>query len=703
MRRLDIFSVKIAYLASLCLSFGTAAHAQDQDLQGTDIIVTGDRTSRSLLNTTTSVTVIDGDDATRNGGDETISEVVAPAPNVFIEGSSELPTIRGVQGGGAGGLPSALSTGALPRTAIIRDGIARPASIANSNGASLFDVEQVEILRGPQTLLRGRVGFAGAVIIETKDPTFDYEGALQAGLRFDAFNGAEYIANGFLSGPLTDNVAGRIVMEFGAGDDPRNVTGGPADFITEYDRFSVRGKLLGEFETGFGDLEVNLLLEHQTGTTPQTRNTVQGPALGADPADRNFPANGPARTFDTDATTASLSFLLDGEDWSFESVSGFTTDAFVSVPEQVEPTRFDFNEQIYTQEFLLRFGPQDDLNAGDFSGLGGLAFEERRSFVTGSGLLNTDLEVASSSQSIFADFRYGVTDDVTLQAGARVLHFKDDRVQSTSATIPTPMGPFTIAGQQTFSETDVEFLPTLGLSYEITDFQVISVTARRGYNPGGASVNFFTGMPYQYDAERVWTGELTYRAELPDQNLTFGATGFYNRFENPQFFAELVPGNRGTLQIVNQERGRSLGAEFEAGWAPLEELQLNASLGLLQTEITETAPTNQQLLGNSFGQDPTVTASLGAVFQATDWLSVDGQVTYRGESENDFNNIAGQEVGDYFIVDLGATAQWGPATMRAFVKNATDTAGLTRRVGGNTFVDVTEPLSAGVTITFELD
>ncbi|MEM9062780.1 MAG: TonB-dependent receptor [Pseudomonadota bacterium] len=679
------------------------ALAQQAEFQVPEIIVTGDRTDRSLLNTTTAVSVIDGDDATRNGGDETISEVVTSTPNIFIEGPSELPTIRGVQGGGAGGLPSALSTGALPRTAIIRDGIARPASIANSSFVSLFDVEQVEILRGPQTLLRGRTGFAGAVIVDTKDPTFEIEGALQGGLRFDEFNGMEFMANSMLSGPLTENIAGRIVLEFADGDDPRQVIGGPADFITEYDRLSVRGKLLGEFDTGLGEVEANLLIEHQTGQTPQTRNTVLGPASGADPADRLFPANGPARTFDTNATTAALSLVLGGDNWDLESITGFTTDSFISVPEQVEPTRFDFDEQIYTQEFLLTFGPQDDLSAGELGGLAGLAFEERRSFITGSGLLNTDLEVASSSQSVFGDFRYGITDALTLQAGARLLRFKDDRVQGTSATVPTPFGPFTIAGQQDFSEVDVEFLPSLGLAYQITDNHVVSVSGRRGYNPGGASVNFFTGLPYEYDAERVWTGELTYRAELPEQNLTFGATAFYNWFEDPQFFAELVPGNRATLQIVNQERGRSFGAEFEASWSPVDELELHASLGLLQTEITETASTNPQLLGNSFGQDPAITASLGAEYQATDWLSVDGRVTYRGESENDFNNISGQEVGDYVIADFGATAVWGSATVRAFVKNATDSAGVTRRIGGDTFVDVTEPLLFGITATFELD
>ncbi|MEO0622195.1 MAG: TonB-dependent receptor [Pseudomonadota bacterium] len=683
---------------ALCVAalIGTTSPAQEVTVLP-ELTVTGERRERSLLETTGAVSVIEGTEAERDGGDTVISDIVTRTPNVFVEGPSEIPSIRGVQGGGAGGLPSALSTGALPRTAVIRDGIARPASIANSSFTSLWDVEQVEVLRGPQTLLRGRTGFAGAVIVETKDPTFVPEAAVQGGLRFDEFNGVEYVGNAMVSGPITDTVAGRLTVEYGAGDDPRDVVGPGGDFITEYDRLALRGKLLGEFETGLGDLDAELLLEHQFGQTPQTRNTVEGPGLGQDPGDRLFTSTGPARTFDTDATTAAVTLTLDRGPWQLQSVSGFTSDAFESVPEQIEPTRFDADEQIYSQEFLLSFGPQDRLTAGQFGGLVGLAFEERRSDVAYFGLLNGELEVDSSSQAVFADLRYGLSDAITLEAGARLLRFADDRTQTSSVFFP-PLGGL-IEGAQDFSETDIEILPRVGIAYHLSDAQVVSASIRRGYNPGGASVNFFNGQPYQYDSERVWTAETTYRAELSSPRLTFGATAFYNHFDNPQFFAELVPGNRGTLQIINQDRGRSFGAEIEVRWAATDVLTFDASLGLLQTEITRADANTPQLEGNSFGQDPTVTASLGAAYQPTDWLRLDGRVTYRGESENDFNNIPGQEVGDYVIVDLGATASYGNADLRAFVRNATNADGITRRLAGNTFVDVTEPLLAGVTLT----
>ncbi|MEM9438952.1 MAG: TonB-dependent receptor [Pseudomonadota bacterium] len=662
-----------------------------------DIVVTGERRTRSLLETTSSVSIIDGTDAERDGGDTVINDIVTQTPNVFVEGMSEPPSIRGVQGGGAGGLPSAASTGALPRTVVVRDDVVRPASLPNASFTTLWDVEQVEVLRGPQTLLRGRAGFAGAVVVDTKDPTFFNEAAAQQGIRIDGFNGPEVVANAVVSGPIDDNVAARFALEYGQGDDPRDVVGPDGDFITEYDRLGLRGKLLGEFETDLGDLDVELLLEHQFGQTPQTRNSVEGPGLGQDPDDRLFSADGPTRTFDTEATTSAIAFTLDRETFKLESITSFASDAFESVPEQVEPTRFDADEQIYAQEFLLSFGPQDRIDSGQFGGLAGLAFEERRSDIAFSGLLNGELDVENSSQAAFSDLRYGLTDDITLEIGARIQRFDDDREQTTSVFFP-PIGG-TIEGVQNFSETEVEFLPRLGVSYHLTDDQVISASVRRGYNPGGASVNFFTGLPYDYQSETVWTAEAVYRAQLPSKGITFGATAFYNRFDDPQFFAELEPGNRASLQIVNQDEGESFGAEFEVQWAPIESVVLEASLGLLQTEITEADGDTPQLEGNSFGQDPMVTASLGVAFAPTDWLRLDGRVTYRGESENDFNNVDGQEVGDYAIVDLGATIDRGSAALRAFVQNATNEAGVTRRIGGNTFVDVTEPVVGGITLT----
>ena len=114
-----------------------------------------------------------------------IHDVLASTPNLFVEGKSELPTLRGVQGPGPGGSALTALSGALPRLAFVIDGVTRPAAIPFSSGSSLWDVEQVEVFRGPQSLLRGRSAIGGAIILQTRKPTFEPEAALQVGAGFN--------------------------------------------------------------------------------------------------------------------------------------------------------------------------------------------------------------------------------------------------------------------------------------------------------------------------------------------------------------------------------------------------------------------------------------------------------------------------------------------------------------------------------------
>ncbi|MEM9637138.1 MAG: TonB-dependent receptor, partial [Pseudomonadota bacterium] len=160
-----------------------------------------------------------------------------------------------------------------------------------------------------------------------------------------------------------------------------------------------------------------------------------------------------------------------------------------------------------------------------------------------------------------------------------------------------------------------------------------------------------------------------------------------------------TPGMRSTLQVVNQKAGRSYGMEFDGKLQVSDRLLLSGALGLLETEITEAQDGRPDLKGNSFGQDPSLTLSLGADYQINDVWSIDARATYRGESFNDFNNIAAEKVGDYWITDVGVTARMGNLELRAYVKNLFDETGVTRFIAAGDFADVTDPRTVGITLT----
>ncbi|WP_299918410.1 TonB-dependent receptor [uncultured Roseobacter sp.] len=684
--------------AVFLIGFSDQTVAQESGSFDLGTIVVGERKDRPLLETYVGASVLDGEALGEASAGEHINETLTATPNLFVEGKSEVPSLRGVQGGGPGGTVSASLTGAVPRLSFVIDGVTRPAVLPNSSGSSLWDVEQVEVLRGPQSLLRGRSAYAGAIIVSTAAPTFHPEAAFQFGIEHDDFHGLNYITNGMFSGPLSDTVAGRLTFEFADGADPRRATDVDDDWIVEYDNIRLRGKLLGEFETDAGGLTLNLLAEHQLGQTPQTRNNVMTPLLTGRPLEDRVLVNAaagtqgiPARTFDTETNVLSFDAALETGRGTIRWITSYVDDSYVSIPEQVYPFPFDVDEQSITQELLYEFGPTDRVRAGEFSGLVGLAYEDRKQDTRIGGLFIFSSDVETTSSAVFADLRYGISDQLTIFGGMRLQRYEDERFQVSTFGATT--------GTQIYDEAETVYLPAIGLAYHFDETRVLSGSVRTGFNPAGSSVNIFNGTPYTYESESVVTAELTYRQGAPDGRYNFGITAFYNDFDDPQLFAEQIPGQRATLQVVNQKAGRSYGLEFDGILQATERLLLSGALGLLDTEITEAQDGRPDLKGNSFGQDPNLTLSIGADYRINDVWSVDARAIYRGESFNDFNNIAAEKVGDYWITDVGLTARMGNMELRGYIKNLFDETGVTRFIGGAQFADVTDPRTVGITLT----
>lgn len=663
------------------------------------LLVTGERVQLQLEQTYQGVSVVNRSAAALNTAGATLNEVIRTTPNTFVQGPSELPTIRGVQGGGAGGLNSAAITGVPSRLPVIVDGIMRIPSLVNRSYTSLWDVQQVEVLRGPQSLLRGRTGIAGAVIVNTGQPTDYFVSTVQAGVAVNQINDPQYTLNTLLSGPLGPDLQGRLTLEMASGDDPREVQNHSAAFITEYDQLRLRGKLTGALSSA---TDWMLLAEHDRGQAPQTRNFVDTPALTGHPyADRIIRANSPTRAFDSEASL--LAFKTNTASTStnntLETITSWSRDQFDSIPEQLFPSFLSADERLLTFDALYHFD-FDIPPAAELAGLIGFGFEDRHQRFSAQGIpLQADIAVESRTYAVYTDLRYGLTDTLALLAGMRLQNYHDERDIATTALLPPPVGPQ--MGSTAGDGDEVVLLPKLGIAWQVSPDHSLGATIRRGYTPGGASINAFSATPYQYDSETVWTTELTWH-NRPRQALRLGLTLFHNHFINPQVYGAVVPGNRLSLQVFNQLRGRSYGAEFELDWQATQRVGINASLGLLETQISAANPARTEVEGNSFGQDPNLTASLGLNWQVTPHILLYGQTTYVGEAYNDFNNTPGSEIGDYTLTNVGATWQLGPAQLRLYANNLFNETGLTGRVtAAGAFI--TAPREIGLTATIPFD
>ena len=149
------------------------------------IIVEGEKIGRPLRETPAS-TVVFGREAD-TPENRRLQDVIKAIPNVLADpASSTLPSVRGIDGASNLHVNTSFMTGGQPRVNMLVDGVARPFKLSSvSSLSSAWDVEAVEMARGPQSTTTGRSSLAGTVRVSTRDPVHKWESAVRAGYHFN--------------------------------------------------------------------------------------------------------------------------------------------------------------------------------------------------------------------------------------------------------------------------------------------------------------------------------------------------------------------------------------------------------------------------------------------------------------------------------------------------------------------------------------
>ena len=215
---------------------------QPADLRIEELVIVGTKRGLTVQETEVSLEVFQ---AERLDAENlfNIGDVIRRAPNISSAGASSDIVIRGVSRTGVGGAGQGVTSNVYIDYVPVSDG-----ALFFDLGA-LWDVEQVEVLRGPQSTVQGRNALAGAIVVSTKDPTYEWEAAGRA--RYAERNTQQF--SGVVSGPIIDNqLAFRVAVDHQATDGFTDfaATGEPA---TSRNALLLRGKLLVEpdFAPGF--------------------------------------------------------------------------------------------------------------------------------------------------------------------------------------------------------------------------------------------------------------------------------------------------------------------------------------------------------------------------------------------------------------------------------------------------------------------
>ncbi|WP_444906045.1 TonB-dependent receptor [Microbulbifer sp. SSSA008] len=643
-------AVSLTILASI----GATAIAADEKKEEyapqamENVIVIGEKTERSLKETTSSVSVIT--EETLNSMQHlSITDAVSNISNVVVL-SGATPDIRGVSGNGSATGFNSFTGGAKARVSTLIDGVAEPFVADLTGDSGIWDVEQIEVFRGPQSTSNGRNSIAGSVFIKTKDPSFDWEGAARVGYR----DQDGYIdTSGMISGPIVDDtLAFRLTAQQLTGDTISNAQeyeDNPADFdLNTLETQRLKGKLLW---TPTEKLEAlfTVSTNSEEGNTGRMYYTL----TGVDDYETYF-----YRDMDTESTTTSVKVDYQiNDDISIEVLAAYMDYqwGFDSYEEEASSQQYvRMDEQNTTIDAKLNFG----LTSDTLHGFIGFAHFEREQEFDSTGSTTYFGDDESTSTALYGEVTYALTNRLNLISGLRVENEEQNRDFNFN-------NGFLIAGLDT-DETIT--LPKLALQYDLTEDTVVSASARKGYNAAGGALNFSAGDYYYYDEETVNTYELAVRSSLANGTINLSGNLFFNEYSGYQALSS-------SRVIVNMDEVETYGLELEAVAMLTPQWELRAGLGLLETEITDAGVDYADANGNELNSAPNVTANLGTKFWVTDAFNVGISANYVGEYYGDFSNTDERVAGDYVLARLNANYEGQDWTVSAYINNALDEEG----------------------------
>jgi len=629
----------------------------EQETAQPDILVTGERADRRLADTASSVAVFEGEEIETLVGTARIDELLAGIPNIQIGSGGEGPTIRGQDTTGVlRDLPAFLG-GTRPRTTLQVDGRAASFNEFVFGAAPLWDVERVEVFRSPQTTTQGRNSIAGAIFVETNDPSHSWEG------RGRLIVGSEDLVQGsaLLSGPI---VADQLAFRVAADVRGRRASSEIADFIPDADpnedSYSLfRLKLLAEPRLLPG-ARIELTYSHTETLAPQIEGVKAPFEQRRDPS----PIYGSFLT-NVDAVSATFGWQLSPRLQATAIVA--YGDSLIRRLARPGLGRSGTRMTDLSGETVVRWQPSERLRL-----LGGVHLLDTR--------LEQELDLASLiGTGSFTDDQasFGLFGEAALQAMPQIEITTGARYQSDRQV---RLGAIGNAFQTLGIDYDGSFeawLPRLTLTYSPSRDVRLGVMVQRAYNPGGATIKADSGEIDTFAAETLWAYEVFARASLLQGRLTARLNLFYNDIgdaQRPQVRTFLFPDGTGVLvtDIDNAPAAETHGLELDLAWRPRPQLTVRAGLGLLETRTVETIDPADPILGKEFQRAPNLSAILSVDWRPAAALLLSLQARYNGSYFSDDVNRPDRRIAAATIVDARAAWDFGPLSVFAYARNVTD-------------------------------
>lgn len=699
LRKTDGSTIMKNLWAAAALAAGADVLVAAAAAQSDEIIVTAQRREQAAQDVAVALTAFDGETLVDLGVD-TVNGLENFTPNLEIEsqfGSGQPSfSIRGV------GFRDYATLNA-PTVGVYVDDVAYPIPVTTQG--VLFDIERVEVLRGPQGTLYGRNTTGGAIKIISARPT----DAFAAGLTVEGGRFGRVETEGYLSGPVADRVRLRVSGATGHGGDWQ-VNRETGQTLGDARRYALRGLAevdIAENVTGL--INLHGFLDNSDGLGLQLFNdSTLDPSALAHEGQRSTSFGSSAEFAALIGIETDTAPFRDNEGWgisgALNAALSFADLVYIGAYETLNRKEFnDFDAlsvggagvffqtsaDVQSHELRLSGRAADRLDwvAGVFYSREDLSEVYQSDFVASFGpgfAVTTPYDQDVRTIAGYLHGEYALSALVSIIGGVR---YEDERRELNNlGTFATGFGPFnfangTVDGTLENRELNAENLSgKVGVNLTPTEDLLVYASYSRGVKSGGFTA-YNTLNPAAIDPfepEKLDAFEVGAKTDWLGGALTLNLAAFYYDYENQQVQSAIFDPGTGAIvgRIVNAPESEIYGAELEAVWRPAPWLTITQALGLkdgsfqefLDLDTAATGAAGEAVFVDRAGQDlgfPNVSYQGAAIGEWTfdgEWR-LGARLDYAFRDELSLPLLGPvYEVDDYWLVN--AQIAMGPASGR---------------------------------------
>jgi len=705
--------LKTSLIAAVTIA-GVSSFAEEINLD--PIVVGADFRDQNLSQVSNSVSVISEKDI-YDKASQSFVETIAATPNVnFSSGASKAKyiQIRGI------GERSQFVTPVNPSVGIMVDGIDFSQSAL---GVTLFDVKQIEVLRGPQGTTFGANGMAGVINVESNDPTNDANGHIEATVG-NYNTKAVGIA---LNAPIVeDKLLARFSLYKNISDGYMTNSYLGREDTNNIDELSAKAKLRwfvsDDHTIDFTYMHVDVNNGYDAWTLDNSRDSHSDqPGKDTQLTDA-FSLKSTYQVNEKMHLISSLSYSKSDmeysydEDWSY--IDEFK-DELAIINAGVSPDDPNYLWDYSSFDQYLRDRKQLDIDIRMVSDEAGRIFNGTTDWTFGVYYKDYSEDMTRNYTYLSAPFTslydtqntalYGqldthFTDKLTFVAGLRIEQWDAEYSDSENVNIDTDE---VLSGGK------------VGLNYQADADMLYYVTLSKGYKPGGVNADYrLSADAKQYETENLWNLDAGLNSSHFDNKIKSRLNLFYGKRKDQQVKSSVVQTRTdGSSEFIdyltNAAEGSYYGLESQIDYYLVENLHLYTSLGLLKAkfdEYNDPNPTAVDVTGRAPANSPEYQYNVGF-----DYLFLEAwtfKANVEGKGSYYFSNRHNEKTDSYALLNSSLEYTNGSFTASVWMKNITDEAYFVRGFGsfGNNpskfyetelYTQLGAPRTGGLTLSYD--